>query len=67
MKDFKTIIGKYNVYTTFTKHKYLDRFTFNVLPTFKIKYTKFSTWTEFDLFFEWFLYSIHIFIDNYDD
>lgn len=67
MKDFKTSIGKYNVFITFTKQKYLDRFTFNVLPTFKIEYTRFSTWTEFDLFFEWFLYSIHIFIDNYDD
>ena len=67
MKEFKTSIGKYNVSITFTKQKYLDRFTFNVLPTFKIRYSKYTTWNCVELFFEWFLYSVCIFFDNYED
>lgn len=66
MKYFKTSIGKYNMFAAVIKQKYFGGFAFNVLPTFKIKYIKYSTWNEFELCFELFLYCVSIVFDNYE-
>ena len=67
MKKFETSIGKYNVCIAFTKQKSENTYVFNLLPSFKICFTKYKEFTDFELCFEWFLYCVSIVFDNYDD